>query len=57
MPKFARLAQDFTGQSSNPVVVENWVMEMGKAFSAFEVLERMKMPLAKYQLKETTNDW
>ena len=51
------MAPEFNGKSSHLVVAENWVMEMEKSFKPFEVLEVMKMPLAKFQLKETANDW
>ena len=52
LPDFAKLAPQFTGQSPDPMVAENWVNEVEKTFKAFEVPETSKMALAEFQLKE-----
>ena len=57
LPKFAKLAPVFEGKSSDPMVAENWVTEMKKTFKAFNVPKAIKIPLAEFQLKVTTNDW
>ena len=57
LPEFAKLAPEFDGRSSDPVDVENWVTIVEKAFSAFEVPNRLKMPMAEFQLKLSANDW
>ena len=57
LPDFAKLAPEFFGDSSDPAVAENWVTEVEKSFKASNVSEAMKMPLAKFQLKKTANDW
>ena len=57
LPEFSKLAPQFDGKSFDPVDAENWVMRVKKSFSAFEVPERMKMPLAEFQLDEVADDW
>ena len=57
LPDFTKLAPQFTGQSPDPMVAENWVNEVEKTFKAFEVPEASKMALAEFQLKEQANDW
>ena len=57
LPEFAKLAPEFDGKSPDPVVAENWVIEIEKTFKASNVSEAMKMPLAEFQLKDTANDW
>ena len=57
LPDFTKLAPQFTGQSPDPMVAENWVNEVEKTFKAFEVPEASKMSLAEFQLKERGNDW
>ena len=48
LPEFAKLAPEFDGRSSDPVDAENWVTVVEKAFSAFEVLDRLKIPMAEF---------
>ena len=48
LPEFSKLAPRFDGKSSDPVDAENWIMRVEKSFSAFEVPERMKMPLTEF---------
>ena len=57
LPEFTKLAPQFTGQSPDPMVAENWVNEVEKTFKAFEVPEASKLSLAEFQLKERANDW
>ena len=57
LPEFVNLTPDFTGKALDPVIAENWIKEMEKAFKAFAVTDDMKMSLAEYKLKETANDW
>ena len=56
MPNFAKLASQFTGQSPDPMVAENWISEIEKPFKAFDILDASKMPLVEYLLKESAND-
>ena len=57
LPEFSKLAPRFDGKSSDPMDAENWIMRVEKSFSAFEVPERMKMPLAEFQLDVVVDDW
>ena len=57
MPEFAKLAPEFDGKSSDPVDAENWVGRVEKAFAAFEIPDRKKMPMAEFQLKDDANVW
>ena len=57
LPEFSKLIPKFNGRSFNPVDAENLVRGVEKAFLAFKVANRMKMPLAEFQLKESANDW
>ena len=57
LPEFSKLALKFNGKSSDPVDAKNWVMRVEKSFSAFEVLERMKIPFVEFQLEKTADDW
>ena len=57
LPEFSKLAPQFDGKSLDLVDAENWVMRVEKPFSAFEVPEWMKMPLAEFQLNELADDW
>ena len=57
LPEFVNLTPDFTGKALDPMIAENWIKEMEKAFKAFAVADDMKMSLAEYKLKETANDW
>ena len=55
LPEFAKLAPEFDGKSSDPVDSENWVGRVEKAFAAFEIPDRKKMPMAEFQLKDDAN--
>ena len=57
LPDFIKLAPPFTGKSTDPAAAEIWVNEVEKAFSAGNVPDESKMPLAEFQLKEHAHDW
>ena len=57
LPEFVKLAPIFDGKSSDLTVAENWINEVEKAFSACQIADDAKMALAKYQLKQSANDW
>ena len=46
--KFSKLAPKFNERSSNLIDAENWVMSVAKSFPAFEVADRMKIPLTEF---------
>ena len=55
--EFTKLAPLLTGQSSDPVVAENWIVDVEKAFALGQTTEESKLPLAEFQLKEKAHDW
>ena len=55
--EFIKLAPPFTGESPDPAIAENWIVEVEKAFSACQTPEELKMPLAEFQLKARAHDW
>ena len=57
MPEFAKLVPEFDRKSSDLVDTENWVIRVEKIFLAFEVPDKLKMPMAEFQLKLNANDW
>ena len=57
LPEFVKLAPTFDGKLNDPVIAENWVSEIEKAFAACQITEDNKMALAEYQLKYEANDW
>ena len=56
LPEFVKLAPIFDERSSDPVVAENWINEVEKAFSGCQIADDAKMALAEYQLKQHAND-
>ena len=48
LPEFAKLVSEFDGKSSDLVDAENWVGRVEKAFAAFEIPDRKKMPMAAF---------
>ena len=54
--EFTKLAPPFTGQSYDPVVAENWIVDVEKAFAAGQMIEEAKLPMAEFQLKEKAHD-
>ena len=56
LTEFSKLAPRFNGRLNDPVDAENWIMGVEKSFVAFDVVERMKMPYAEFQLEEFADD-
>ena len=48
MPEFAKLVPKFDRESFDLVDAENWVVGVEKAFSIFEIPDRMMMPMAEF---------
>ena len=56
MPDFIKLALSFKGKYSDPVVAEDWIREVEKAFLVCQTLEDLELSLAEFQLKELANN-